>query len=284
MLEKNGPLTSPADSIRVPGAGNAIGRISVAQGGRRISAYTGIDSLGGGTKAVIVFDHLGQRRTYKANYDAQLFLERDTIDIRQLAGGSVWQEVTLRGSKSGFFSALTFPDGSQANAFLDDIDASPDGRFVSYQATRSAGGQNYYGVYIKRFSDQSTSAIQECLAPCAGANHPTWSHQGTKFLIASSIMNPDSTFTAFLHSFAVDSTPSGGFLSAEDVTVPGRWIDRHYRYSGDDAVVYTAEGPPVGSSIWIATRAAASLGTKGQEALVYYRQERQIGNVAAAHP
>jgi hypothetical protein len=284
-LQKNGPLAPATDSIKVPGAANAVGRLSVAQGGRRLAVYTGSDSLAGFDQSMIEFDHLGQRRTHKTGYRTRLFLERGLADIVQLnAGGSLWQAVTLSEGPSGYMAQLTFPDGSPANAWMYDIDVSPDARFVSFQAGRSVGGQSYTGVYVKRFSDQVSTAITECAYPCPIAHHPVFSHDGRRFLIASAVQNPDSTYTGFLQPFAVDTTPSGGFVGGSVTSLPGRYLTYGYSYTGDDAAVYGCEVTPAPlATWWVVRRAAAVLSASNQMAVGSCPgEDRRIANVVAA--
>lgn len=284
-LQKNGPLMPATDSIKVPGAANAVGRLSVAQGGRRLAVYTGSDSLAGFDQSMIEFDHLGQRRTHKTGYRTRLFLERGLADIVQLnAGGSLWQAVTLSEGPSGYLAQLTFPDGSPANAWMYDIDVSPDARFVSFQAGRSVGGQSYPGVYVKRFSDQVSTAITECAYPCPIAHHPVFSHDGRRFLIASAVQNPDSTYTGFLQPFAVDTTPSGGFVGGSVTSLPGRYLTYGYSYTGDDAAVYGCEvAPAPPATWWVVRRAAAALSASNQMAVGSCPgEDRRIANVVAA--
>jgi hypothetical protein len=281
-LQKNGPLVPATDSIKVPGAANAVGRLSVAQGGRRLAVYTGSDSLAGFGSSMIEFDHLGQRRTHKTGYRSRLFLERGLADIVQFSSGSSRQEVTLGEGASGYMFELTFPDGSLANASMYDIDVSPDARFVSFRATRTVGGQAYIGVYVKRFSDQVSTAITECAYPCPIAHHPVFSHDGTRFLIASAAQNADSTYTGYLRPFAVDTTPSGGFAAGTVTSLPGRYLTYGYSYTGDDAAVYACEVSPTPLATWWVMRAAAALSASNQVAVgSCLGEDRRIANVVA---
>lgn len=167
LFHRNGTLTSAVDSVRVPIAGNPIGRLSVAKGGRILAAYTGIDSLAGNGPSVITFTTFGQRITNWNGYGSRQFLDGGVAEIRQFSiGGSTRQELTLGEGKSGYIFQLTLPDGSPVSTALEGIAVSPDGRFAVFPACRTSGGQTLCGVYAKRFADQVTTTVRECAHPC----------------------------------------------------------------------------------------------------------------------
>lgn len=261
-----------------------MGRLSVAQGGRQLSAYTGQDSLAGMNPSVIVFTHLGQRVTHQTGYRTRLFLERGVAHVYQ-PGGPTSTQVTLSDGLTGSLASLTFPDGSLAGASIDQIDVSPDGRFVSYSALRTIAGQLYAGVYVKRFSDQSVTAVRECAYPCVGGGGGAtrWSHDGTRLLVTASVQNPDFTYTGYLQPFAVDTTPAGGFVPGPVVDVPGRSIEFGASYVGDDTQVHTCEFAVAPLSFWLVRRPAGALHLASQTAHPHcFGEDRRIANIIAA--
>jgi hypothetical protein len=286
MLEKNGHLAAPTDSILVPGAANPIGRLSVAQGGRRIAVYTGTDTQNANNKAVIEINHLGQRTGSLVNYDGRIFTESKFANVRQVFAGTTWVEVTLfniaNGQSAGSILQAKFPDGSVVGSgLLDEFDVSPDGRFLSFIGFPQGATA---GAYVQRFADQTTTAVAQCTLPCPGPTHPHWSHDGTSLLLASTEL-AGGTYTSYLQRFLVDSTAQGGFAGDPPVPVANTTFDRWYRYSGDDFVVYLSEGRPlIGATAWAVIRPANSLGTIAEQVLLPYRQERQVNNVATLQP
>jgi len=281
-LQRNGPLALPTDSIRVPGAGNAVGRLSVAQGGRQFSAYTGFDSLAGGSSGVIEFNRLGLRLANQTGYRTRLYLERGTGNIWQPSGPSSTQ-VTLADGLTGSIGQLTFPDGANASANIYDIDVSPDGRFVSYSAFRTIGSQLFAGVYVKRFSDQGVITVRECAYPCVGggAGATRWNHRGTRLLLTSWVQNPDSTYTGYYQAFVVDTTLSGGFTGGGSPTPePDRQVSYGASYTGDDMQVHACELNALGPGAWLVMRPTAALGTVTSSAQSWcLGEDRRIANV-----
>lgn len=269
MLEKNGPLQPPTDSIKVPGAGHPVSVISVAPGGRLLSAHSGIDSLNNGSQAVIQFSHLGQRLSAQANvYGGRHYVERYYADHRSVTG--FWQEVTLRrmdGSVQAAIPQLKQADGTVVTTMIPEaLDVSPDGRFVAFRT----GG----GTFVQRFADNTTTRIGD-------PGWPRWSKDGTRLVTLATI---DTLLNHVLTVYRVDSTSHGGFTSMQTAAGTGRGLERGSRYSGDDAVLYTFEYANNPVRYFIARRAGSAVGTKAAEQQVSYSESRNIGNVAARIP
>ncbi len=272
ILQKDGALLPPTDSIKIPGAAQAAGYVSVAPGGRTLSAYASSDSSNGGAQAIIHFSHTGVRLgSIRDAWGGRHYAEKHIIDHRQVLGG--FQEITLRqaGGAQLTQTFLQFPDGSSAGFVLPwTIDASPDGRFVAFPAGNAAGS----GTYVQRFSDNSTVRVGEI-------GNPRWSKDGTKLVVFRSD-SADVSFDFWIYS--VDSTAGGGFTMQNHfgpVLSGGRAMLPYSTFSGGDAVFYTTELGPTTGEFFIAVRPATALDVKASEAMLGFRDQFHIGNLKA---
>jgi hypothetical protein len=282
-FHKNGPLAAPTDSVRVPGVAGAVNMVSVARGGRRIAVYANSDSGAGFGPSVITFTHLGQRLTHQSGVGTRIFLDNGVADIREyVTGQGMVQEVTLGEGLSGYIPQLTLPNSNPLNAWIYNINVSPDARFVSYSGSQLGVGS----VYVKRFSDQVTTSVFQCSDVC-GIIEPAWRHNGRELLVSTDKPNPDSTHTGNLYSFSVDSTLSGGFVPRQTVTLVNRTVGGYgYSYTGDDAALLACEFDyTIGSGLRV-IRPASNLGISNppQVSTPCHGDDRRMGNVVAKQP
>jgi len=266
LLEKNGPLAPPTDSIKVPFASGALGHIGVAPGGRSFSAYAQGDSLNGGSQSVIYFNYLGQRLGATPNvWGGRHHAENHIVDHRQVNVGGGYQELTLRRSDLVPLTIMNlhYPDGTLAtNVQSWDFDVSPDARFVTFRGTG--------GTYVQRYADNTTTLI-------GSMGLPRWSKSGTKLVSFASDTLGNYTYWVY----AVDSTAHGGFTLTQTIPGSGRRLGLEARFSGDDALFYSSEIEQNPTRFFVAARAGGALGTKGSEAEVEFAGMRQIGNLIA---